>query len=185
MNPNINAAAIIYLVLMIPAVSDAGPGVVTSEPDSSEVRLYSESAAFLLSLLGTTVPVGLAVLAGDNGGAAPALLGLGSIITGPSLGHFYADRPGRAWGGIGIRSASLFGLIVALAISWDDPDASGAAVLGMVSITACLGSMVWDIARAPVSAAATNRQQRRSTLTIGVASSPVSRDPGLAVAVSF
>src|SRR5689334_4211896 len=56
----------------------------------------SGSTAFLWSFAGTAVPWVVAFGSSAELGAAPAALVTVGMLAGPSLGHFYAGRPGRA-----------------------------------------------------------------------------------------
>ncbi len=108
----------------------------------------SETTALSLSLFGTGLPFAAAPLAGGGTGAG---IVLGGAVFGPSLGHFYAGRPGRALLGIGIRSASVVALAVAIGNAWEH-ESGGAAALGIGSVIVGTASMITDIAEAPRSA---------------------------------
>ena len=132
----------------------------------------SETTALLWSLLGTVVPAGAALLmapsqsSGTNESAAPGLLLLGSALIGPSLGHFYSGRSGRALTGIGIRSAAVAAMAVGFAAAWngngggDELMVAGLAVGGTV--------LTYDIIRAPHSARVHNRSVQTARIAVGL-----------------
>ena len=160
---------------------DTSPLTGELQPSSSE---RSESKALLLSLVATVVPGTLSALAmsesSENRGAD--LVFLGSVVVGPSLGHFYAGRPGRALLGMGIRTAALVGLSAAVAISWDE-ESTGGDGLALASLGIGAASIVWDIATAPASARRYNDTHRENRLSIGLGA--VGSAPGILVAASF
>lgn len=110
---------------------------------------------------------------------------VGALIIGPSLGHFYAARPGRAFLGIGIRTLAGVGIAAAFADELGEGTDHPHAALG--GIGAVLGgvSLAWDIARAPHSAQVHNDHVRESRRTIGIAPSFGSAGLGLCAAVAF
>jgi len=100
-------------------------------------RLKSPGAATRYSILGTILPIPTIVL------AYPGLL------FGPSLGYFYAGKPGRAWTGIGIRTLATGGAISSFAIcGWDcgrgDEAYNIAWAVFLVSSGVFVGSVVYD-----------------------------------------
>ena len=87
---------------------------------SPQVRipgLKSPTTAFLWSFLGTAVPAAVGAWdvyrAESSDSWIPGIMLVGGLAIGPSLGHFYADRPGRAWVGIGIRLVAGAGIALA------------------------------------------------------------------------
>ena len=151
--------------------------------------LKSPTTAFWWSALGTTAPA-LASLPFVWSASAPeaaAIILVGALVIGPSAGHFYADCPGRAWTGIGIRLAA--GAVVAaggagasLAETADEDKYVALAVAGVIVAGA---SLVWDIARAPHSAEVHNEQLRRGRPTVGLVPVVGADGVGLRVAVTF
>lgn len=83
----------------------------------------SPSTAFWLSFTSTAAPMlaGVAANAAANGeSSAGAVLFLSGLVIGPSVGHLYAGRVGRALGPVALRAAvSVVGLY-ALAPCFDD-----------------------------------------------------------------
>jgi hypothetical protein len=93
--------------------------------------------------------------------AAAELTLLGALLVGPSLGHFYAGRPGRALLGVGLRTLALAGVTAGVAATWNgDSDAGAAAGIAGVALGGAV--VLWGIVRAPHSAKVRNEQRRRS-----------------------
>jgi hypothetical protein len=124
----------------------------------------SGATAFAWSFLGTALPLGAALaLSSDdvNGQVVAGFTMVGALVLGPSLGHFYAGRSGRALTGIGLRTLALAGLTAGAAATWNgDSDAGSAAAYAGVALGGAL--VLWDIVRAPHSAKIRNEQRRRS-----------------------
>jgi hypothetical protein len=129
--------------------------------EQMENGLKSGSTALTLSLLASAVPgaVGLSAQSEGADNAGSGLLLLGALIVGPSVGHFYADRPGRAFAGIGIRAAAAAGLGAAVAMSWNKTS-EPAKLLAGASIAVGGGSILWDILSAPRSVRLHNEKSR-------------------------
>lgn len=84
------------------SISVAAAGAIV--PDG----MKSPRRAFLYSFLGTAIPVGVGggMALGQNELSAGAIVAIGGAVVGPSLGHFYAERDGRAIRGIVIRGTA-------------------------------------------------------------------------------
>lgn len=111
------------------------PGPDTLNP----AQFKSENTARIYSLYGTLIPTATLIL------AYPGLL------IGPSTGYFYADQPGRAWKGIGIRALATGGMISSFLIcGWDcdggDPEYGIAWMVFLTSAGTFVGSAIYDIA---------------------------------------
>jgi len=157
-------------------------GVSLGEDPKSSFSERSESKALLLSFLATAVPAALsapAAFSESEGSEVAGWVFLGSLVVGPSLGHFYAGSPGRALLGMGIRTAAIVGLAGAVSMSWNDESPEGSA-LAVASLAVGAVSIVWDIASAPASASHYNETHG---LSIGLG--PVGSAPGILVAASF
>jgi len=143
--------------------------------------MKSESGAVLYSFAGTAVPVGVGVLAAssEGGGAAGGVLIVGGYLLGPSCGHFYAGRPGRALAGVGIRTVALVGLGAAIAVAWNENDNTGASVLGTASMVLGLTSVVVDMAGAAKSARIHNAKLTEKKFCVAPAAIGRARAPGL------
>jgi hypothetical protein len=150
-----------FVLALLLAASMAGARDARAEDPAPGIK--SESRALAYSLGGTALPIGSAIVLGGQGGAAFVVLG-GAVI-GPSLGHFYADRPGRAMIGIGIRTAALAGLVVAIGSSWENEN-SDASALAVGSLIVGTASMLADIADAPHSARVHNGKRTEHRFSI-------------------
>ncbi|HYR53042.1 MAG TPA: hypothetical protein VET83_10575 [Candidatus Dormibacteraeota bacterium] len=167
-------AALACLPLLWPVLARAGaPGWEAAGTETTELWAArstvgagepgsrSASKAFLFSFLGTAVPIGVGSAIASSGeinldDAGPTSLVLGGFVVGPSLGHFYAGKSGRALAGIGIRTAAILGMAVSVGESWDH-QSTGADVLGGVSLGVGCASVIFDIATAGNSAKKHNR----------------------------
>ena len=147
--------------------------------------LKSGTTALLLSIVGTVVPAAASAMAcGECSGpedGGEALVFLGALVVGPSLGHFYADRPGRALAGIGIRTLALAGVAGAVAATWNTDNAGGEA-LGFVSLALGGAAVAWDIIRAPHSARVHNEKLQQGQA--GLRFIPLHGTSGLGLRVS-
>lgn len=150
-------------------------------------RAKSERTAVLASALGTAVPLAVgigAVISSDEesgGYEAGSLLILSGYLIGPSLGHFYAERPGAAFAGMGLRVIPFLGLGAAVAAAWDQPSkAADALAVGSLALGA--GITVWDIARTAKSVRAYNKQLTHPQVSLGAI--PVGREIAPAIVVS-
>ena len=145
----------------------------------------SPGRAFLYSFLGTAIPVvaGGAPALGNNELSAGALVALGGGVLGPSLGHFYAQRNGRAIRGIVIRGATA--VIVAVTLS-SETENEGLAALSVGALLVGMTFFVVDIAGAPHSARVHNQTVAgRASLSVGPLAGPISGASGVGVRVTF
>src|SRR5690349_22667086 len=161
--------------------------IVAPKPEAeSDLHMKSENTALMLSLAGTVVPAAVSAPAafGDEENVGAAWVFLGALLLGPSVGHFYSDRPGRALAGIGIRGVAMVGLGGAIAASWDsensDADALAVASLGLGA--ACIA---YDIVRAPHSARVQNNMVRQSKVTASMGTRTRSPSLGMCVEMRF
>lgn len=79
----------------------------------------SENAAFALSLFGTALPVGSAILLDMDDTKEsdfPFYLAVGGLVVGPSLGYFYGGVERRAWKGIALRTMVACGTLFVVAL---------------------------------------------------------------------
>ena len=156
----------------------AGSPIRGDSPDaarSAEERvpgMKSGTTAFLWSFLGTFVPATAGGLSLYRGGASdsnvPGIVLAGGVILGPSLGHFYAARPGRALAGIGIRTLASVGIAAALMEIAAEGNETNFATLGAFGVIVGGASLAWDIIKAPHSARVHNEQARRTRMGIGI-----------------
>jgi hypothetical protein len=172
--------------------TDTGPTATGTLHDTwtSSPPLKSETAALLWSLFGTAVPVLISTSeafgpsSGPGDGEGAALMFLGAVIIGPSLGHFYAKNPNRAFRGIGLRSLAVVGLVGAIAANWNGESNEGIA-FGIASLGLGAGVMIWDIASAPDSARDHNEEIQQRRMGLGIIPPIDGRAPGLFASVSF
>lgn len=148
--------------------------------------MKSGTTAFLCSFLATTVPAvaaGLEVWEGSSDSKLPGAIFVGAAVLGPSTGHFYAGRPGRALAGIGLRV--LTGAGVAAAILSEDSESGDNSLEGLGIVSAVLGGavVVWDIVDAPHSAHVHNERLRQGRVGLGLIPSP--DGPGLGLRVDL
>jgi hypothetical protein len=147
----------------------------------------SPKRAFLYSFLGTVVPVGGALIAGQqsNSGSAPGIIGIGGAVIGPSFGHFYAQRPGRAWLGIGVRAAAVGGLVLAISSALQGEDSGSTDLLAVLSFATGTGMAAYDIAKAPGSAKSHNAELQAVRMTVSPTLLGAAKVPGVRVDVRF
>lgn len=152
------------------------PAAVSS--GSAEERIpgiKSGTTAFLWSFLGTALPAAAGSYdvyrANSSSSIVPGIVVVGALVLGPSLGHFYAARPGRALVGIEIRTLAGVGILTAVFLGVSENSANDSAryseTLSIVGFALGGASLAWDIIRAPHSASVHNdqvRKGRRATL---------------------
>ena len=180
----------------------AAPSVGSSTSQSYQ---WSESKATALSALGTVIPTGLGLIlasaqsgGGDQYGyhdgesqAAPALLIFSGIYVGPSLGYFYAGRPGRAFAGIGFRTAIGFGALIGAfaTCGWNCGEGDGAynAAWGIMIIGGALvaGSAIHDISKVDNAVRAQNLKYAGPKLSVLPDYSPGQKAFGLRAKLTF
>ena len=154
------------LIAAAAATSHAQPGA--SLPDRPEQK--SPVLALGLSLLGTGAGVAALFAASHvDDGEIVGALGVAALVVGPSLGHIYADEPGRAVRHAGVRLGALAIMGAGLAMVLSSPCAFGSenecpetredAGVGIFFAGALLGagSAVYSIIDAPLAASRTNR----------------------------
>ena len=175
-----------------PPPSQADSVVISSPPAGELVPgRKSGKTALLLSLLGTAVPVAASApfiweTSGTSLAEASAVVCVGAILVGPSLGHFYAARPGRAFAGIGIRVLASAGVVLAgLASISEGGTTSDQATLGVIGGIVAGASVIFDIIDAPHSARVHNDGLGRGRTAVGITPSVDSRGIGLRAHVSF
>ncbi len=150
--------------------------------------MKSETGALLWSLLGTVVPVAASApfvwTPASPSGAAVLLVG--AVIIGPSLGHFYAARPGVAFAGIGVRLLAGAGVAVGgLASTSEGGATSGSNAMAAIGAIVGGASIVWDILRAPHSARVHNNQVRQGRISLRITPSVHAGGLGLCAVATF
>ncbi len=165
------------------AGGDGVSGIKSVTPGTSP-RERSELTAFLYSSMGTGIFGGAAVLAaGSNTADAPvAALFLTAYMLGPSIGHFYAGRAGRAFVGIGIRGVALVGFGFGFVTSFDESAPGRGTGLLIAGLVVGGGSVLFDIVDAPHSARVHNGMVRRP---LAISPAAVGGAPGVRVDVGM
>jgi hypothetical protein len=169
------------------------PGDRSSLSSGVEERMpgtKSGTTALLWSFLGTAAPAAAClpfVWAPNKGGLGDAAaVGLaGALLVGPSLGHFYAGRPGRAFAGVGLRTLAGAAVAVGLAAGISEGGSTeGSNALAAVGAVVGGAVVVWDIVSAPKSAKLHNQELREgSAVNVGLLSGP--HGLGLRASLSF
>ena len=182
------------------------------------VRLMSEGTATQLSVFGTLIPIGLgAFIASSRHGreyqhqyssewyggprtvtihegpdqTVPVLLISSGIIIGPSLGYFYAGRPGRAFAGMGLRTAIGFGALIGAfaTCGWGCGPGEGAynAAWGIMAVggAVVLGSAIHDISDADNAVRARNQKRQNPKLSVIPEYFPGHKAIGLRAKIAF
>jgi hypothetical protein len=156
----------------------------------------SPSKALSLSLVSTGVPliIGLGLAVADAPAPADtysAILILGGVVVGPSVGHFYAGNTGHGVLTIGLRSVGLAGGTLGLYL-WaiaEVENVESVGALGIIifvpSAALMLGSAVYDIATASGAARKYNEKKRLSRFSIGPTYIAAESTPGIAVKYRF
>jgi hypothetical protein len=149
--------------------------------------IKSETSALLFSALGTATAAACAPLVFESTGSdAAGFILVGALILGPSLGHFYAERPGPAFGGIAIRLLAGAGVAYGALVDGSDGGATSTSnAIAAAGVIVGGASILWDIARAPHSARAHNDQVRQGRMSFGITPSMGAAGMGLSVAVTF
>jgi len=105
------------LVAALPATARAEPVDDTSTADPT--------IALGLALAGTAAGA-TALYAGSAADSATiGLTGIGLLVIGPSLGHFYAGEPGRAVRHAAVRAGAVAVMGAGLLVAWSSPCAFG------------------------------------------------------------
>jgi len=151
-----------------------------------------------LSLAGTAAGLAALFAASTDGPAdkTPIVVaGIGLLVVGPSLGHFYAGEPDRALRHVAVRAGALAVMGAGLLVAWSSPCAFGPendddcpntrdqVGVGIFAAGAVLGagSIAYSIFDAPRAA------DRANDASLMIAPAPIigpSRSTGLGLAIS-
>jgi hypothetical protein len=162
--------------------------LASAAPDSDELPgIKSGTSALVFSALGTATAAACAPLVFESSGSeAAAIVLVGALVLGPSLGHFYAERPGPAFAGIGIRLLAGAGVALgALAEGSEGGATSSSTAIAAAGVIVGGASILWDIARAPHSARVHNDEVRQARLGFGITPSMGAAGMGLSAVVTF
>ena len=203
-NHHIHCLAILLLVLGVHAPMAAGQSdSARFDPGASSPDLKSKTVARGLSFGATagTAGVGVADIMNQNRRRGLLLIGTG-LMMGPSAGFLYAEAPGRALRGIGIRAGIGAGTALvtvggALVVessegSWAALGVLAGGVLGGTGVV--LGHGLHDTFRGTAQAVEAHNESAReaarrgrtaASVTVDPWASPRTGTPGLQVRVSF
>jgi hypothetical protein len=165
-----------------------GDSIAFAPSDPEELPgIKSERSALLISVLGTATAAACAPLVFEsNGTEAAGFVLVGALVLGPSLGHFYAERPGTAFAGIGIRLLAGAGVAIAALTEGSEGGATSASnAIGAAGVIVGGASILWDIARAPHSARVHNDHVRQRRISFGITPSVGPAGVGLSASVTF
>ena len=144
----------------------------------------SPQSATLFSFFGTAVPVATGMILSRDAGESGASLVLVGLVIGPSMGHFYSQRPGRALGGIALRGLAVAGLGAAFTAGWDNPSSElEMAFYGCAAVGAA--SVAFDVFGAAGSARKHNETLSATEWSVGPALLGDARVPGIRVDISY
>ncbi len=163
-----------------------------STQQSLSVKEKNPKTAFLLTLVGTAVPLA-ALAAGAAGAEDFGGIGLAGLLVGPSLGYFYGGLAWRGLLGIGIRGIGVGIMWAAVwgawkeAWGWDGDRANGEEWVGvaLAGVGIMLGSALWDLADVKGAVNRRNLRARERTLAFAPLFNPRTKTVGITVRLSF
>ncbi len=167
---------VVILTLSLAPAIFAAPGQGDEVPG-----LRSENAAFLISLVGTVLPVGIALSVPDDGirTTREDLLFLGTAI-GPSLGYFYC---GRVWRGLLTVVLRLALAGATYGFSTNEDALNG---LGYVTAGLYIGSAIFDLVSVRKAVRKRNEAVRaRKRLDVSVAPFIMARAKGAGIRIQL
>ncbi|MBD3217587.1 MAG: hypothetical protein GF310_04870 [candidate division Zixibacteria bacterium] len=164
--------------------------------DGNDLKALSPQKAKNYSLIGTLIPLGLCTTSLLLGGSSEEsensdVAALGFITGwlglwfGPGSGYLYAHHPWGFWRGALIRIGGTGLVIVSMAVTWDNPEASGGWEIFIGGTAALLGSAFYDIVQAGKSAEEYNRKNGFSRVSVKPLYFPDEKAPGLVVSFNF
>jgi len=180
----------LVLLLMTPLIVET-KSMFEENFEREQKELKSESTALLGSLACTVAPLILAgTLVSGNSEDFGLCIGFGSVVLGPSLGHFYAEQPGRGIRGIMIRTSIVAGAtgFGYLATRDSDPDSRGFTVMGAILLGGLLSCAhgVYDICTTPSSVRKYNESLRyEAGLKLVPETDPLNEAYGLSLVYGF
>ena len=111
-----------------PGMTMSGPAADPEEPariaQQQQAESLDEGTATLAAVATTVGGLGLTIAGAKYGSSGLGLLGLGGLMIGPSMGHFYAGEWGHALGMSALRTvaAGVFLVGVVAAVTEEDSD---------------------------------------------------------------
>ena len=148
---------------------EPGPIVQRQQPESLD-----ESTATLAAVATTVGSIGLTIAGAKYGSSGLGLLGVGGMMIGPSIGHFYAGEWGHALGMSALRSAGtvvfLIGFVEAITVAESDGGSSrhsnASSLMALGGLTYVV-TTVYDIYDAGHAARRANAQRLTLVPTVG------------------
>ena len=141
---------------------------MAGQVDTSQAA-KSEGAALAWSLGGTLGPIGaglLLALPSDGAVGGGVALFLAGSIVGPSLGHFYANHPGRGAVGIAVRTGAGLATLWGIRCGFTEAYCNSEPAFGYVGLAVALVSIIYDVGTAPASA----RRYNKSRISLSIQS---------------
>lgn len=173
MNATTRSVAALLLVLA-PSTASAQPG---RTPPADLPDEKSPAIALGLSLLGTGAGIAALVAASEMEDGAPlGVAGIGALVVGPSLGHFYAGESDRGIRHAAVRLGAVAAMGTGLLLFFSSPCAFGSenecpetredVGIGIFLAGAAVGvgSTIYSIVDAPFAARRTNRKASSTML---------------------
>ena len=167
-------------------------GLDDSTQQILSVKEKNPKTAFLLTLVGTAVPLAAAA-AGAAGSGDFAGIGMAGLLVGPSLGYFYGGLLWRGLLGIGIRAIGE-GIILIAGLGvwteswgWDDEgvDVEKWEAVALVGAGIVLASAIWDLAGIKGAINKRNLRARERALSFSPLINPRTKTVGLTLRLSF
>lgn len=163
-----------------------------STQKSLSVKEKNPKTAFLMTLVGTAVPLAAAA-AGAAGAGDFVGLGMTGLLIGPSLGYFYGGLLWRGLLGVGIRAIGegiiLIGGLGAWFEAWgwdhEKPDIRKYESVVLVGAGIVLASAIWDLAYVKGAVNRRNIRARERALAFSPLINPRTKTVGITVRLSF
>jgi hypothetical protein len=115
-------ACLIVVALSGSAFAQA-PGASVPLPTPAPTDLKDPSTAVLLSLAVPTVGLATTIIGAENGSSSIALVGVGAMYLGPSLGRWYAGDSGA--GSLALRTVAGVSIVAGFGIAMAAADCEG------------------------------------------------------------
>ena len=198
----ITVLALTFLLISNVAAADITSTATPKSRNTALTRsllwtLVPAAVGGVLMLHGQRVsPIGFSQGSGQTDDAETmAGLAIGSvgIVVGPGVGHAYAGKIGRFWGGVAVRVAAV-GLTVVMASSSSsgnsnlsslDDQITQIVIAFVVGGSICLGSAIYDIATVGNSVEEYNEEHGFGNLTLKPTYIASHKAPGLLLRLTF
>lgn len=148
-------------------------------PRAEKSPLIALALSIGVPTLGLAVGIPMVDREPGLGGGGAALVAASAIV-GPSLGWFYAGRPGLGLATIGARVAGGALLFGAVAVSWESHASGPAEAAGLSGVGLIIGATLIDVLGPPAVIASDSSRARMAVVPM-----PHPRGGGLALAGSF